>query len=464
VRSFSLSQFSKWHVQSVAIAANWLKPKRLRVYPAAVAICTVIAQALEFWIILARGSSPLILVVGGDFIAYYTAGRFLLDGRAHELYNQVAVSAFQHALPGLQTIPGYNAILNLPFAALLYAPFAIFGYLPGLLLWTAAGLAAWAFTIYLFRKLVLPAEAPSVQRLMLMSLTFYPVLACFFFGQNVAFTLLLFTSFFILLRQGRDLSAGVLLGCLLYKPQLAVGLVVVLVVQRRWRAVLGGALSVACLLLISVAVSPTAMRDYVPQASGMLELQRMAGWGENSLAFLAYLMLDGVWKPAGSVLGAALTVSGFILLVRWWWGRSWQPGTRTWDLLMAATFVLGWLASPHLYVYDLMLFLLPLGIVWAWYPHGTAGRALDGGVLLAWTAALYVAVWMGNYLTSAQLMLTAALGLPSIALQLGIPILLIWAMQVRRQAVASATVHAVSGPELPSTVATPSPSYAANAN
>ena len=55
-------------------------------------------------------------------------------------------------------------------------------------------------------------------------------------------------------------------------------------------------------------------------------------------------------------------------------------------------------------------------------------------MVLAWTGLLYVASWLSSYVTFAQLKLTGALGLPAMALQVSVPIILGWAVVIRRQA------------------------------
>ena len=74
--------------------------------------------------------------------------------------------------------------------------------------------------------------------------------------------------------------------------------------------------------------------------------------------------------------------------------------------MFAATFAFGLLISPHLYLYDLMLLLLPLAIVLSHYPRGTLKRPLDGGSLLVWTALLYLVTFVGCYFSMGQLWLT----------------------------------------------------------
>ena len=73
---------------------GWLVPQRLKILPAAVAIIVWGGWLISLW----RGSGILDAfgnVVGGDFVAFYTGGRFLLDGRFAQVYDLSAQSSFQ---------------------------------------------------------------------------------------------------------------------------------------------------------------------------------------------------------------------------------------------------------------------------------------------------------------------------------------------------------------------------------
>lgn len=82
-------------------------------------------------------------------------------------------------------------------------------------------------------------------------------------------------------------------------------------------------------------------------------------------------------SPAGWLLGSngngvrrdsnALALSAIVLL---WARSSWEPKSQSRDRRMAAMLVLATLASPHLFGYDLMLFLSPFFVVWRLYPQG----------------------------------------------------------------------------------------------
>jgi hypothetical protein len=376
-------------------------------------------------------------IVGADFLTFYTGGRFFLEQRLDVLYDFDAQLAFQQQLLAPRMPTEWAAFVYPPPIALLAAPFALSAYLPGLLAWWGAGLAALAASIRLFQPLLRPAAARSTARLLLYSFLFYPTLAWFLYGQGTAFALLILTGAFLCLRRGHDLAAGLVLGLLLYKPQLAIGLVIMLLVQRRWKALVGGALSAGSGLLTILVIWPTTLVHFVAVSPYLVELERPVSWGNHSLAFLSILLLDNIWRPGAEVLGALFTLAAVLGLAGLWWRAPWRPGERAWDLRLASTLVLGLLISPHMYLYDLMLLLLPLAIVWRHYPEGTGGRLLDGGPLLAWSAVLYVATFAGSYLTMAQLKVTAAIGLPAMALQISVPILLAWSWAVSRCAQAT---------------------------
>ena len=425
------------HARLVEGVAAWVTPKRLIIYPAAIVLSVMLSRAWVYGSAIASGV-PFFLTVGQDFKGYYTGGRFWVEGRLAELYDVQAQQEIQAslAIPGNKLLP----FIHPPFTVVLWAPFAMGSYPAGLLGWWAAGLLALTASLYLLRQELLRPHQVSMGRLLLLSFLFYPTLAWFLYAQNTALTLLLYTLTLVWLRQGRDFAAGAALGLLLYKPQLAIALGVMLAVKWRWRALLGGGLSAGLWLAVGFALSPTAMGEYARVSSGLLNLLVSSGgpdskaWAVNTFYAFAVLLLGGLWPTGANMLGTLLTAGGLIGVVVWWRRTAWRPGAYAWDFMLAATLALGLLISPYVFVYDLMLLLAPLAIVWSHYPHGAGGRHLDGGRLLAWTALLYGATFASTYLAAAQVWLAAVLGLPQVALQISVPVIAGWAWVVTRSA------------------------------
>jgi hypothetical protein len=442
------SLYAAWLAWTDRIAT----PQRMRVYAGLMAASMLCGIAWNY----ASGVGLLDSsnnAIGGDFLAFYTGARLFLAGRLAEAYDAgagfafPAQAAFQRALLAPQRLGGVHAFVNPPHAVLLYVPFAWPRYGVGLALWWTAGLAALALAIGLVRRELAALRAVPARRLFLACWLFLPTYVWFGYGQATAFALLVYAGFFVLLRRGRDAWAGACLSCLAFKPQLAIACAWLLFVRGRWRALAAGAAGAAAWLAIGYAVDPDATRAYLalaPQLGAMLRFAGYDTFGIQSFFGFAALLLDTLSARAADALAAALSVGALAwIAVRArrtpWWPASFaqraegersRSASREWDLLLAATLAIGLLVSPQLYVYDLMLLLLPFAIVWS---HAPAAPPLGGGPVLAWSAAVWLLAFLSAPLTRGQLFLTSALGLGPFALQLATPAVLAWAVEVARR-------------------------------
>ena len=75
-----------------------------------------------------------------------------------------------------------------------------------------------------------------------------------------------------------------------------------------------------------------------------------------------------------------------------------------------------------------MVLLFPIAIVYAAYPIRPGEHLLDGGPLLVWTTLVYGFVFVSTYSTSLMLQATTALGLPKLAVQFSVLIIVGWAV------------------------------------
>jgi hypothetical protein len=349
-----------------------------------------------------------------------------------------------------QALAGVNLYLNPPSAALFYAPFAAFPFVPALLLWWALGLGALALALDLLRRELAPEAPPPLLRLLGATFLFLPTLFWIMYAQSSAFSLALLTMAFVCLRRGRDLSAGLVLGCLAYKPQLALALCCVLLVKGRGWALLGGAASVCVWVVLGIAASPEATLAYLELSPELADLMRREGyptWGLSSFYGLAVVLLDGPWPAATVPMAFALSAAALLALGLLWRRVTWLPGSEGWDLMMAGTLSWGLLVSPHLYHYDLMLLLLPLLVVaarlraWSDTP--------ERRVLLAWTALVCIASGLGHYVTRLQLELFAQAGWPALALQTSVLTAAAWGGLLLLRGGSHAAPRPVAGLTLP---------------
>lgn len=416
---------SRPYERFVAAAADWLTAKRAKHFAMLLPLVALAVMVVDSFV-----KRSFWFVYKGDFILYYTGGRYLLTGRLNELYDFAAQEVFQLETLRLG-VPQFTPFNHPPFTTLFYAPFAMASFELGLLFWSAAGFAALMLAWHVLHQELSALTVYSPLRLALLSFCFYPTIAWILANQNSAFTLLIYTMTYVALRRGRDLAGGAILGLLLYKPQLALTPVFILLVKGRLRALMGSLLTSSLLIAVGFLLSPKAMVDYGRVLPQIAELPFLPGYPiekmHNLYGFCVLLLAHLFSVRVVECVAFLLTVGGLLIVAAWWRTVPWQPGTRQWDLTFAFTLALGLLISPHLMLYDLMALLLPIAIVCATYPNRPR-YLLDGGPLLVWTALVFVVVFVSTYSTSAMLHLTGALGFPKLAVQLSVPIIVGWAV------------------------------------
>jgi len=215
------------------------------------------------------------------------------------------------------------------------------------------------------------------------TLAFPPVFAAVSFGQNATLSLVLLAATYVLLARGRDASAGAVLGLLLYKPQLVAVVAAALLLDRRWRAVGGCALAAAVLGAATLSLSPAAALAYVHLGPTLVTMTARHGfptWNMHSLPAFLLLLLPS-HPQAARLLGAAASLAVLA------WMRRTQPAwtgesLRRW---YAVAIVATVLASPHLFVYDLSLLVLPALLSWP----DNDDDAWAGAAALVWVATVF---------------------------------------------------------------------------
>jgi len=344
-------------------------------------------------------------VKGADFIEFYAAGKLVATGRVAELYDLEAQRRVEHAVTSPQDWPGLHAFLNPPFFALPFVPLAHLPYGWAFALWSGLGIVLLGASAWLVARTEAAWEG-RWRATMPWLLAFVPVFAAVSYGQNSLLSLWLLTLTFAALRRGRDLGAGLVLGCLLYKPQLVFVLAIALLVERRWRVLAGIALTGSCLVAASLAMSVPATRSYVDLVRHfptMLTHPGFPTWNMHSLYSFFFLLL-----PGRATLAQALAVAAAALTL--WAMRAVQPAYAPDTLARwyAAALWATVLVSPHVFLYDLSVLALAGLLLW---PERRDDAAWIGGVGLVWA----VLVFSGP--------LARALAAAGASVQLSVPVL-----------------------------------------
>jgi hypothetical protein len=370
--------------------------------------------------------------LGGDFMAFYTAGHFVAHGAADRLYDAAAQLAFQERVAGGK-LSGVALWVSPPYLAWLFAPFSRLPYVWAFAACVVLSLGAvWLSLRALGRELALE-QSPT--RLLWFGLQYYPTLQWLLNGQMTGLWLVLATHVFVLLRRARDVPAGLLLGCFAVKPPLALGLAVALLAAGRFRALAAAALSAGVLVALGFLTLPEAMDEYSRRGTELLALVRSDGYATAGLhgSFeVATLLFDGISPSLAVASGAALTVALLVWIFALWRRAGWSPATPGWDLRMAATLTAGVIASPHLFIYDLTLLLLPLFVLVA--RSERRGPPLGGSPWLPLVALVWALGLVGPALALLQQLASRRVFGFSLALQPGVVAILAAALLFARQA------------------------------
>ncbi len=326
------------------ISGSWLTAKRAKLYPAVFLIVGAFVFVAN--VLVARGNLGFYdKPIGTDFASFWTASNFVLTGNAADAYHPLQHHAAQTKLFGKEV--EYFAWLYPPTALLMVAPLGLVPYLPSLFCWLAATGTAYVVTV---RKFI-PASSEALVPI----LGFPAALLNASHGQNGFLSVAIIGSG-LLLSERRPVLAGVILGCMLYKPQFAPMLAVVMLARNNWKMALGAALSLAAQIAAATLLfGPEIWSNFqsiLPMTKAILE-EQMIGLGKMQSVFAAARLL-GAGVNLAYAAQAAVAIFAAALLWLIWRGKaslSLRAGAAATAMLLSTPFVLD---------YDFVLLALPI--------------------------------------------------------------------------------------------------------
>ena len=352
---------------------DWVTPERLR---RIAAISCVISLLCVAWLLgtshgtLDSSGRPL----GTDFSNVWTAGQMVLDGRAAAVWSWPDHFAVQQAVHGSPTVDVFGWHYPPPFL-LLAALLATLPYVPALILWQLTTLGS--FLAMMWR--LMPRRET-----ILLTLGAPVTLICLTHGHNGFLTALLLGSGLMLLDR-RPFVAGLLFGCLIYKPQFALIIPPLLLAARSWRSIAGACTSAGLLIAVTLLIwgMPVwqAFVDSLPLTRTVVIEQGATGWHKIMSPFAAIRMWGGGLAVSyAAQLVVTLEVIAAVVILTW---RKAQSELRN-ALVCAAAL----LSTPYVLDYDYVV-LLP-ALAWLWV-HGRRHGFLSWDktlMLFAWLAPL----------------------------------------------------------------------------
>lgn len=335
--------------------ADWLTQDRASAFARVLLALLIGSVAISPW------AAPT-LNIGHDFAAFWTSAKLALDGRAGDAYGEPERAALVALLgPG-----NYAPFFYPPTALLFWLPFALMPFGTAAVLWLTATGAAYATAIRAILKggSIVPAIA------------FPAVLVCALFGQNSLFSAALLGGSAATLDR-YPVIAGVLLGVLTYKPQLALLAPLFLISARRWQAL--AAASATSLLMIVGATAVFGIESWrgfigvLPEASAW-NVGGAPGFDKFASPYAAIRLLGGSSDLAWFIqLVIAFTAITALIVVSW----KRPGGAAEISLLTAAT----GLVVPFFVNYDMVIFAIPgawltsQAVAHGWLPYERAALA-----------------------------------------------------------------------------------------
>jgi hypothetical protein len=342
-------------------------------------------------------------VAGLDFLSFYTAGSAVREGRTADLYNLNATRRFQAKLGDEDRIPigdRYAPWWNPPFYALPFALLASMSFHAALWAWLIANMICAGVACWILCR-IMPEGTDwrswgLVPVLMAISMPFVENMT---HGQNSCTSLLILTVTTWYWRAGRAVVAGMTGGLLFYKPQLAVVVAGMMILDLGWRAALGTGVTGVILLVLNLLALPGTLGDFLRQVPANLHFvqeQSAYPWARH-VTFKGFwrVLLQGegvgpTWHLANLLSGLGMAVVGTIL-IRAAIRRS-DAQSRFWrrDRLIAATIAATPLLMPFYFDYDLLLLAVPATLLSCEIARTDAVTSADRwligllGLLYAW--------------------------------------------------------------------------------
>lgn len=386
----------------------WLTRERMRLVAVILLVATLIGTV--FLVATSDGVNDRFgRPLGTDFASVYTAGHEVWEGHPLLPFDLAAHHARQQQVFGT-AVPLYTWHYP-PFYLGIGALLALMPFLLALAVWQGVTLAFYVLATHAILAAELPPSEEhntSGKLWLLLAVAFPAVFINIGHGHNAFLTTTLFSAGLVMLDR-RPIIAGILFGCLIYKPQFGVMIPVVLAAGERWRAFAAAAATVVVLTLAAtLAFGPEVWTTFLASTKFTREVvleTNDVGWHKIQSVFSWVRIWGGGITLAYAAQGAVTLA--VVVALGWLW-RS-----RAVFALKAAALLLGTLlATPYSLDYDLMM-LVP----------AIAYLAADGIVrgFVPWQKTILAALWILPLITRSVAEATSIpLTVPTILLAFGL--------------------------------------------
>ncbi|KVH44865.1 glycosyltransferase family 87 protein [Burkholderia diffusa] len=361
--------------------AQWLTADRIVPY-SCIMLLLCVAFLITWAVVTDAFTSQTAARPGVDFSVFWTASQLVLQGHAAAIYDPVF---FSHAeVAGFGAYIGHQSLpwLYPPTMLLFIAPVALVPFLPAYFLFFAGSLLCYAYAV--LRLSGLRAHLPVPRAAALVVLAYSGVFASVLYGQNSILTAGI-AALALHLFGRRPIVAGMLIGLLAIKPQMAMVFPFVLIATRSWRTFASAAITTVLFAVAGIALTGTGALNGLAHVMSIVRGMHFtlpAYWFVSPTPFAA-LRLAGASIPVALAAQIAVGLLAIAAAVQVW--------RRTDDMRLrgAALAVATLLTTPYLWHYELAW----LGIaVFCLIAHGLDEGWLPGDqivIVLAWLLPIF---------------------------------------------------------------------------
>jgi hypothetical protein len=317
--------------------------------------------------------------MGRDFVNYWAGARLAVSGEADLLMSPQSYYQYLQSQFGSQ-LDVHNWSYP-PHTLLFIWPLGFLPYLAAFAVWIGAGLGSF---YYACRKLT--ANKVDSLVLLLAPATFI----CIYTGQNGFFTATLILLAFAF-RKDRPVLAGILIGCLTFKPQLGLFIPLILILTRQWTIFLSAAITTLALIGTSIAIFGSEvwvnyLTEIIPQQQEILELYNPQFTRMVPSAFMA---AKNIGVPIDMAWVIQYAMSALIFCTVIWGFYKKRPPQLQFALFCTASA----LFSPYVANYDLVILAPAAYLFYSYLKSETATLATWVWPLIF---AVYLIPWLGQ--------------------------------------------------------------------
>lgn len=315
----------------------------------------------------AYSATGLFVNVGMDYGLYLAQATVMGGDDPTKIYDKSATNVtYRHLLDTYAHDPIYNPgtpgvwtshVPYPPVFAWLMQPMTWLDPPISVLVWGIANTLLALWIGWRVARHCVGADPPTV---MLLFLGSYPVVLNLHVGQIQIILAWVVTECYLALRAGRDVRAGLWLGCLLIKPHYGFLLGLLLLWKGRWRTVFGVAVTGSVLLGASLwAGGLQTLLAYPHAFSDMVQFR-----GDSPIYMPNWRSLILDWYPtiywrSGILLTICLGVAT-IVCVAWVWRGPWNAAADDFPAKMLLTLLATIMILYHSHPYGAAILVMPL--------------------------------------------------------------------------------------------------------